>query len=133
MFYVSLQHTEAQELPLLWLRHRAFRLVDLQLEPVGQEPAHAGHDPFAGAATANVDVAVIGIAAEAEASAGQFLIEIVKHELLKRGESGPPCGVPSSTGRTKPSSVTPALRYARMSLSTRLSATRAATRAIRPS
>src|SRR5262245_19184971 len=50
--------------------------------------------------------------------------------LLKRGESGPPCGVPSFTGRTKPSSITPALRYARMSLSTRLSATRAATRAI---
>src|SRR5271165_3096414 len=23
------------------------------------------------------------------------------------GESGPPCGVPSSTGRTKPSSITP--------------------------
>ena len=35
------------------------------------------------------------------------------------GESGPPCGVPSSTGRTKPSSITPALRNVRMSLSTR--------------
>src|SRR5208337_969087 len=41
--------------------------------------------------------------------------------LLRMGESGPPCGVPSSTGRTKPSSITPALRNARMSLSTRLS------------
>ena len=30
--------------------------------------------------------------------------------LLKRGESGPPCGVPSSTGRTKPSSITPAVK-----------------------
>src|SRR5271157_3622363 len=36
--------------------------------------------------------------------------------LLKRGESGPPCGVPSSTGPTKPSSITPDLRNARMSL-----------------
>src|SRR5271168_4514364 len=49
------------------------------------------------------------------------------------GESGPPCGVPSSTGLTKPSSITTALRKARMSLSTRLSDTRAATRAIKPS
>src|SRR6267378_8188994 len=40
--------------------------------------------------------------------------------LLKRGESGPPCGVPSSTGLTKPSSITPDLRNARMSLSTRI-------------
>ena len=78
---MSLQHTKSQELPLLWLRHRAFRLVDLQFEPVGQEPAHGGHDPFAGAVTANVDVAVIGIAAEAETSAGQFLVEIVEHEV----------------------------------------------------
>src|SRR6516164_8173820 len=43
--------------------------------------------------------------------------------LLRRGESGPPYGVPSSTGLTKPSSVTPDLRNARMSLSTRLSVT----------
>src|SRR6266850_3253614 len=47
-----------------------------------------------------------------------------------QGVSGPPCGVPSSTGLTKPSSITPDLRNARMSLSTRLSVTRAATRAI---
>src|SRR3954454_24438682 len=44
--------------------------------------------------------------------------------LLKRGESGPPCGVPSSTGRTRPSSITPASRQARMNFSTRLSDTR---------
>src|SRR6516165_11116592 len=42
--------------------------------------------------------------------------------LLRRGESEPPCAVPSSTGLTKPSSITPALRKARISLSTRLSA-----------
>ncbi len=36
------------------------------------------------------------------------------------GESGPPCGVPSSTGLTKPSSISPPLRNARMSLSTRI-------------
>jgi hypothetical protein len=54
-----------------------FASLTFSFEPAGHEPAHGGHDPFAGAATANVDVAVIGIAAEAEASADQFLIEIV--------------------------------------------------------
>src|SRR5437016_7064779 len=48
-----------------------------------------------------------------------------------QGVSGPPCGVPSSTGLTKPFSITPDLRNARMSLSARLSVTRAATRAIK--
>src|SRR5664279_4878054 len=38
------------------------------------------------------------------------------------GESGPPCGVPSSTGPTSPSSITPAVRNARISLSILLSA-----------
>jgi len=37
------------------------------------------------------------------------------------GDSGPPCGVPSSAGWPVPPSVTPAFRKARMSLSTRLS------------
>src|SRR5262245_49547979 len=62
-----------------------FRLVDLQLEPVGQEPAHGGHDPLAGAATANVDVAVIGIAAEAVTPPFQFLVEIIEHEVAQKG------------------------------------------------
>src|SRR5215831_10211611 len=34
-----------------------FRLVDLHLKPVGQEPAHRSHDPLAGAVTADVDIA----------------------------------------------------------------------------
>src|SRR5262252_915850 len=32
------RNAKTQELPLLWPCHRALRLVDLQLEPVGQEP-----------------------------------------------------------------------------------------------
>ena len=51
--------------------------------------------------------------------------------FTSRGVSGPPCGVPSSTGLTKPFSITPDLRNARTSLSARLSVTRAATRAIK--
>jgi hypothetical protein len=76
-----IRDAKPQELPPLWSRHCALRLVDLQFEPGGHESAHRGHDPLAGAATANVDVAVIGIAAEAETPAGQFLVEIVKHKV----------------------------------------------------
>jgi hypothetical protein len=78
---------ETQELPLLWPCHRAFRLVDLQLEPVGQEPAHRGHDPLAGTATANVNVTVVGIAAEAVTPAFQFLVEIIEHEVAQQGRN----------------------------------------------
>src|SRR5258705_13314483 len=48
---------------------------------VGQEPAHGGHDPFAGAAAANIDVAVVGVTAKAGTASGQFLVEVVKHEI----------------------------------------------------
>lgn len=40
------------------------------------------------------------------------------------GDSGPPCGVPSSVALTNPFSKTPAFNHARMSLSTRASVTR---------
>src|SRR5260370_34299514 len=46
--------------------------------------------------------------------------------LLSSGESGPPCGVPSTLGLTSPFSITPALRNARMSFNSRLSSTRLA-------
>src|SRR5215471_17958971 len=62
-----------------------FRLVDLHLKPVGQEPAHRSHDPLAGAATAHVDVAVIRIAAEAVTPPFQFLVEIIEHEVAQKG------------------------------------------------
>src|SRR4249919_3541461 len=41
--------------------------------------------------------------------------------LLSSGESGPPCGVPSTLGLTSAFSITPALRNARMSFNSRLS------------
>src|ERR1035441_9249630 len=46
--------------------------------------------------------------------------------LLSNGESGPPCGVPSTLGLTSPSSITPAFKNARMSFNNRLSSTRLA-------
>ena len=53
-----IRDAKSQELSLFRARHRAFRLVDLQPQLRGQEPAHRGHDPFTGAAAANIDVAV---------------------------------------------------------------------------
>src|SRR5438093_7180952 len=40
--------------------------------------------------------------------------------LLSRGESGPPCGAPSTLGLTNPFSITPAFQNARMSFNSRL-------------
>ena len=59
----SLPHRDAkpQKLSLLRSRHRALRLVDLEPQLVGQEPGDRGHDPFAGATAANIDVAVVGV------------------------------------------------------------------------
>src|SRR5271166_6643438 len=51
-----IRDAEPKKLALFRRRHRAFRLVDLEPQLVGQEPAHRGHDPFAGATGANIDV-----------------------------------------------------------------------------
>src|ERR1700731_922839 len=72
---------EPQELALLRSRHRAFRLVDLQPQLLGQKPAHRGHHPVTGAAAANIDIAVVRVAAKAVTPSGQFRIEIVEHEI----------------------------------------------------
>src|SRR6516165_10598409 len=80
-----IRDAEPQEFALLRSRHRAFRLVDLQPQLLGQEPAHRGHDPLTGAAAANVDVAVIRVTAKAVTPSGQLLVEFVKHEVAQEG------------------------------------------------
>src|SRR4029077_15349585 len=60
-----IRDAEPQELALLRSRHRAFRHVDLKPQLVGQKPARRRHHPFSGAAAANVDIRVVGVAAEA--------------------------------------------------------------------
>ena len=52
-----------------------------RMKPVGQEPVHRGHDPFAGAPAANIDVAVVGVPAKVMTASSQFLVEVVKHEI----------------------------------------------------
>src|SRR5712692_9234059 len=80
-FAPVIRDAESQELALLRSRHRAFRLVDLQPQLSGQEPAHRSHDPFTGTAAANIDIAVVGIPAETVTPSLQLLVEIVEHEI----------------------------------------------------
>src|SRR5580693_6742349 len=80
-----IRDAEAQELALLRSRYCAFRLVDRQQQLLGQKSAHRGHHPFTGAAAANIDIAVVRVAAEAVIPSGQFLVEIVKHEVAQEG------------------------------------------------
>src|ERR1700729_1687445 len=76
-----IRDAEPKKLALFRSRHRALRLVDLEPQLVGQEPAHRGHDPFAGATAADIDVAVVGVPAKAVTASGQFFVEVVKHEI----------------------------------------------------
>src|SRR5437868_2239242 len=58
-----------------------FASLNLQPQLLGQKPAHRGHHPFTGAATANIDIAVVRVAAKAVTPSGQLLVEIVEHEI----------------------------------------------------
>src|SRR5271169_6156469 len=49
-----------------------------------------GHHSFTSATAANIDIAVVRVAAEAVTTPGQFLVEIVEHEIAQEGrERGP--------------------------------------------
>src|SRR5262245_37782327 len=60
------------------------RLVDLELEPFGQEPFDAFHHPLAHLLTAHIDVAVVGIAHEATAASLQLLVQHVQHQVRQQ-------------------------------------------------
>jgi hypothetical protein len=48
-----------------------------------------------------------------------YQAQVIEVTFCVQGVSGPPCGVPSFTGSTRPPSITPAVRNARMSCSGR--------------
>jgi hypothetical protein len=73
-----IRDAEPRELALLRSRHRTLRLIDLQPQLRGHEPAHRGHDPFAGAVTTDINVAVVRVPAEAVTTTGQLLVETVE-------------------------------------------------------
>ena len=64
--------------------HRTLRFVDLQPKLRRHEATHAGHDPFACTLTANVDVAVVSVAAESMASTCQLLVKLVQHQVAQQ-------------------------------------------------
>src|SRR5215472_14780423 len=117
---------ESEKLPLLRSRHRTLRLVYLELEPLRDELRDALHHPLPRPLAANVDVTVVRVTNEPMAPALQLPSSSSSTRLLSSGESGPPCGVPSTLGLTNPFSITPAFKKARMSFSSRLSSTRLA-------
>jgi hypothetical protein len=117
---------EPEELPFLRACHRTLGLVYLELELLCDEARDALHHPLTRAFAANVNVTVVRIANKAMSAALQLPVEFVEHEVISSGESGPPCGVPSTLGPTSPFSITPALRNARMSFNSRLSSMRLA-------
>jgi hypothetical protein len=73
-----IRDAEPKKLALFRSRHRALRLVALEPQLVGQEPAHRGHGPFAGTSAANIDVAVVGVPAKTVTAPGEFFVEVVK-------------------------------------------------------
>src|SRR6185295_13128813 len=50
-----------------------------------RKPAHRGHHPLTRATAANIDVAVVRVAAETVTPSGQLLVEIVEHEVAQEG------------------------------------------------
>src|SRR3954453_3937196 len=76
---------ESQELSLPASSHRTLRFVDLELKSGRQEATGACHDALSRPATAHVDVAVVGIAAEAETPTGQLSVKFVEYQVRKDG------------------------------------------------
>jgi hypothetical protein len=71
----------AEKLPLLDVSHRAFLPVDAQTQNILQEPRHRPQHPLPRRLGLHIDVAVVGIAAEAVATPFQFLVQIVQQQI----------------------------------------------------
>src|SRR5260370_28995447 len=96
--------TKRQPLPPCWSAARA--------TPAPPSPARLS----APASIAPYDIIVLLFATQVKYKSGTPIHDgPLKAEVTfcVQGVSGPPCGVPSSTGLTRPSSITPALRNAR--------------------
>src|SRR5262249_30824387 len=117
---------EAEELPFLRSCHRTLCLIYLELELMCDEARDALHHPLTRAFTANIDVAIVRITYKRCPRRSSSRSSSSSTRLLSSGESGPPCGVPSTLGLTSPFSITPAFRNARRSFSSRLSSMRLA-------
>ena len=81
---IRVREAEAQELALARLADRALCCVDLQLEALRKEPLDACHHSFARQLTADVDIAVVGIAREPVAALLQFLVQHIQHHIRQQ-------------------------------------------------
>jgi hypothetical protein len=81
--------------------------------------------------TANIDVAVVRIATEPMATSSQLLVELVEHDITEEGRERTTLRSPLIHRSDQTVLQRPGVQERRMSLSTRLSVTRAATRDIK--
>src|SRR6202166_4542036 len=121
---------EPQELPLDWSSHRTLCLVYFELQSTCKKASDIRHHSLPRLSAANVNVAVVRIPHEAVLTSSSSRSSSSSTMFDRRGESGPPCGVPSSAGLTSPFSITPTFKNAPINRSTLLSVTRRAIDAI---
>jgi hypothetical protein len=74
-------YTKAQKLTPPGSVNLALGLIDLKLEPAGNEPADALHYSPACSLTADINVAVVGITDETKASTLQLSVQIIKNNV----------------------------------------------------
>src|ERR1700679_1392765 len=72
---------EPGKLPFLRSRHRAPRLIHLELELLSDRSRNALHHPLTRLLAANVDVAIVRIPNKAMSPALQLPVEFVEHEI----------------------------------------------------
>jgi len=65
-----------------------FLLVDLQLEPLGQEARNALLDPVAGAGTSDQDYQVVRVAGNAVSPSFQFLFQVIQQDVGQQWRQG---------------------------------------------
>ena len=98
----------AQELAVPRPVHCALVAIDRQTQAFPKESLDRCQHTLARALGPHVDVAVVGVTDKTVPASLQFLVQIVEQDVgLSSGESGPPCGVPSSAADTSPPSIIP--------------------------
>ena len=75
------RQTITQELPLPRPRHRALGLIHLELKPLFQKSGQTVQQPHARPLAADVDIAVVRVAAERVASSFQFPVQSSEQDV----------------------------------------------------
>jgi len=78
------REAETQKLALLRSNHGAFRLVDLESEPLRDEPRYTAHHPLPRSHAADVDAAVVRVAHEAMPASLKLPVQLVQHQVRQQ-------------------------------------------------